>query len=82
MKTFLACGLDCKRIGKLALSDAPGSVSPICLTRVRGHCSLWDFLMVVGLLSINSSGSHGMDLAHVLLRKFGDKDPLCADVQL
>ncbi|XP_057628469.1 ATP-binding cassette sub-family A member 13 [Chionomys nivalis] len=29
-----------------------------------------------------SSGNHGVDLAHVLLRKFGDKDPLCADGQL
>ncbi|XP_076402078.1 ATP-binding cassette sub-family A member 13 isoform X1 [Peromyscus maniculatus bairdii] len=29
-----------------------------------------------------SSGSHDMDLSQVLLRKFGDKDPLCADGQL
>ncbi|XP_041525646.1 ATP-binding cassette sub-family A member 13 isoform X2 [Microtus oregoni] len=29
-----------------------------------------------------SSGNHGMDLTHVLLRKFGDKGPLCADGQL
>ncbi|KAM7326038.1 hypothetical protein ACRRTK_014516 [Alexandromys fortis] len=29
-----------------------------------------------------SSENHGMDLAHVLLRKFGEKDPLCADGQL
>ncbi|XP_040602600.1 ATP-binding cassette sub-family A member 13 [Mesocricetus auratus] len=26
-----------------------------------------------------SSGSHGVDLTRVLLRKFGDKDPLCDD---
>ncbi|CAO2640645.1 hypothetical protein LEMLEM_LOCUS25430, partial [Lemmus lemmus] len=29
-----------------------------------------------------SSGSRGVDLTHVLLRKFGEKDPLCADRQL
>ncbi|XP_049997183.1 ATP-binding cassette sub-family A member 13 isoform X2 [Alexandromys fortis] len=28
-----------------------------------------------------SSENHGMDLAHVLLRKFGEKDPLCADLK-
>ncbi|KAL6048258.1 hypothetical protein STEG23_002149, partial [Scotinomys teguina] len=58
------------------------SVRPISLTKVKVCCSPSEFLMALCFLTINSSGSHGVDLSQVLLRKFGDKDPLCADGQL